>query len=148
MIACMCYNSCMTDPTNGEFFSSGSRPVTRGGSGGSSEPPFLRTPLPQIRTPPQTSQLHISDIEFQACQSLLYLLRHSMYMTDLLGPLPTSLRPPPPLQYSIRRHGAAKRLGTREGVREGRGGDCPHFPQTRTFVTAEPSRPPAKRVTG
>ena len=31
---------------------------------------------------------------------------------------------------------------------EGRGEDCPHFPQTRTFVTAEPSRPPAKRVTG
>ena len=31
---------------------------------------------------------------------------------------------------------------------ERRGGDCPHFPQTRTFVTAEPSRPPAKRVTG
>ena len=31
---------------------------------------------------------------------------------------------------------------------EGRGGDCPHFPQTRTFVTAKPSRPPAKRVTG
>ena len=31
---------------------------------------------------------------------------------------------------------------------EGRGGDCPHFPQTRTCVTAEPSRPPAKRVTG
>ena len=31
---------------------------------------------------------------------------------------------------------------------EGRGGDCPHFPQTRTFVTAEPSQPPAKRVTG
>ena len=31
---------------------------------------------------------------------------------------------------------------------EGRGGDCPHFPHTRTFVTAEPSRPPAKRVTG
>ena len=30
----------------------------------------------------------------------------------------------------------------------GEGGDCPHFPQTRTFVTAEPSRPPAKRVTG
>ena len=23
---------------------------------------------------------------------------------------------------------------------QGRGGDCPHFPQTRTFVTAEPSR--------
>ena len=48
--------------------------------------------------------------------------------------------------------------GGREGGREGRGGegrggegrggDCPHFPQTRTFVTAEPSRPPAKRVTG
>ena len=37
--------------------------------------------------------------------------------------------------------------GGREGG-EGRGGDCPHFPQTRTFVTAEPSRPPAKRVTG
>ena len=35
----------------------------------------------------------------------------------------------------------------REG-REGRGGDCPHFPQTRTFVTAEPSRTPASRVTG
>ena len=31
---------------------------------------------------------------------------------------------------------------------EGRGGDCPHFPQTRTFVTAEPSRSPMKRVTG
>ena len=31
---------------------------------------------------------------------------------------------------------------------EGRGGDCPHFPQTRTFVTAEPSRSPVKRVTG
>ena len=31
---------------------------------------------------------------------------------------------------------------------EGRGGECPHFPQTRTFVTAEPSRPPAKRVAG
>ena len=36
----------------------------------------------------------------------------------------------------------------RGGEGEGRGGDCPHFPQTRTFVTAEPSRPPAKRVTG
>ena len=31
---------------------------------------------------------------------------------------------------------------------EGRGGDCPHFPQTRTIVTAEPSRSPVKRVTG
>ena len=31
---------------------------------------------------------------------------------------------------------------------EGRGRDCPHFPQTRTFVTAEPSRTPASRVTG
>ena len=38
------------------------------------------------------------------------------------------------------------RGGGRAG--QGRGGDCPHFPQTRTFVTAEPSRPPAKRVTG
>ena len=64
----------------------------------------------------------------------------------------------------FRRHGT--REGGREGGREegegrggegrggegrggeGRGGDCPHFPQTRTFVTAEPSRPPAKRVTG
>ena len=35
-----------------------------------------------------------------------------------------------------------------EGRGEGRGGDCPHFPQTRTFVTAEPSRTPASRVTG
>ena len=35
-----------------------------------------------------------------------------------------------------------------EGRGGGRGGDCPHFPLTRTFVTAEPSRPPAKRVTG
>ena len=35
-----------------------------------------------------------------------------------------------------------------EGRGGGRGGDCPHFPQTRTFVTAEPSRTPAKRVTG
>ena len=31
---------------------------------------------------------------------------------------------------------------------EGRGGDCPHFPHTSTFVTAEPSRTPASRVTG
>ena len=38
--------------------------------------------------------------------------------------------------------------GEGRGGEEGRGGDCPHFPQTRTFVTAEPSRPPAKRVTG
>ena len=36
----------------------------------------------------------------------------------------------------------------RAGQGRGRGGDCPHFPQTRTFVTTEPSRPPAKRVTG
>ena len=47
----------------------------------------------------------------------------------------------------------AGHAGGREGGEggrggEGRGGDCPHFPQTRTFVTAEPSRPPAKRVTG
>ena len=51
------------------------------------------------------------------------------------------------------------KFGTREGRGgegrggegrggEGRGGDCPHFPQTRTFVTAEPSRTPASRVTG
>ena len=54
------------------------------------------------------------------------------------------------------------KFGTREGGREGgeggeggegegrggRGGDCPHFPQTRTFVTTEPSRTPASRVTG
>ena len=38
--------------------------------------------------------------------------------------------------------------GGEDRAGEGRGGDCPHFPQTRTFVTAEPSRPPAKRVTG
>ena len=33
---------------------------------------------------------------------------------------------------------------------EGRGGEGrgPHFPQTRNFVTAEPSRTPASRVTG
>ena len=43
--------------------------------------------------------------------------------------------------------GRAGRAGQGRGG-EGRGGDCPHFPQTRTFVTAEPSRPPAKRVTG
>ena len=65
----------------------------------------------------------------------------------------------------FRRHGTREggNEGGREGGREGRGGDgrggegrggegrggdCPHFPQTRTFVTAEPSRPPAKRVTG
>ena len=39
--------------------------------------------------------------------------------------------------------GGAGRGGEGRGG-EGRGGDCPHFPQTRTFVTAEPSRPPAK----
>ena len=45
------------------------------------------------------------------------------------------------------REGGGGREG-RAGEGGGRGGDCPHFPQTRTFVTAEPSRPPAKRVTG
>ena len=52
------------------------------------------------------------------------------------------------------------KFGTREGGEGGegrggegrggerRGGDCPHFPQTKTFVTAEPSRKPASRVTG
>ena len=43
--------------------------------------------------------------------------------------------------------GGEGRGGEGEG-RGGRGGDCPHFPQTRTFVTAEPSRSPVKRVTG
>ena len=38
--------------------------------------------------------------------------------------------------------------GGGQGRGEERGGDCPHFPQTRTFVTAEPSRTPASRVTG
>ena len=45
-----------------------------------------------------------------------------------------------------------RREGGREGEEgrggEGRGGDCPHFPQTRTFVTAEPSRSPVSRVAG
>ena len=36
------------------------------------------------------------------------------------------------------RGGEGRGLEGRGG--EGRGGDCPHFPQTRTFVTAEPSR--------
>ena len=52
------------------------------------------------------------------------------------------------------------KFGTREGGREGRGGRGGgragqgrggrggDFPQTRTFVTAEPSRTPASRVTG
>ena len=53
------------------------------------------------------------------------------------------------------------KFGTREGREggregrawrggEGRGGEgtVHHFPQTRTFVTAEPSRTPASRVTG
>ena len=43
--------------------------------------------------------------------------------------------------------GGERRGGEGRGG-EGRGGDCPHFPQTRTFVTAEPSRTPASRVTG
>ena len=47
------------------------------------------------------------------------------------------------------REGREGRAGEGEGrAGQGRGGDCPHFPQTRTFVTAEPSRRPAKRVTG
>ena len=45
-----------------------------------------------------------------------------------------------------RREGRGGEGGGEEG--EGRGGVCPHFPQTRTFVTAEPSRTPASRVTG
>ena len=40
------------------------------------------------------------------------------------------------------REGGAGRGRAGEGrAGQGRGGDCPHFPQTRTFVTAEPSRP-------
>ena len=48
-------------------------------------------------------------------------------------------------------HAGGREGGEGEGegrAGEGRGGDCPHFPQTRTFVTAEPSRTPASRVTG
>ena len=57
--------------------------------------------------------------------------------------------------------GEGGREGGREGReggegrgREGRGGEgrggegSPHFPQTRTFVTAEPSRSPVSRVAG
>ena len=44
--------------------------------------------------------------------------------------------------------GRGEGRGGEGGEGEGMGGDCPPFPQTRTFVTAEPSRPPAKRVTG
>ena len=46
------------------------------------------------------------------------------------------------------RGGAGGRAGGGGRGGAGRGGDCPHFPQTRTFVTAEPSRSPVKRVTG
>ena len=49
------------------------------------------------------------------------------------------------------REGGEGREGGRGGEGrggEGRGGDCPHFPQTRTFVTAEPSRSPVSRVAG
>ena len=42
------------------------------------------------------------------------------------------------------REGGEGRAGKGRG--EGRGGDCPHFPQTRTFVTAEPSRPPNQNL--
>ena len=45
------------------------------------------------------------------------------------------------------REGGEGRGGEGRGG-EGRGGDCPHFPQTRTFVTAEPSRSPVSRVAG
>ena len=46
------------------------------------------------------------------------------------------------------RGGEGEGRGGEGGEGRGRGGDCPHFPQTRTFVTAEPSRTSAKRVTG
>ena len=68
------------------------------------------------------------------------------------------------MEESLRVHSLIARAARREGGegrggegrggegkgegRGGRGGDCPHFPQTRTFVTAEPSRTPASRVTG
>ena len=41
------------------------------------------------------------------------------------------------------RAGEGRAGGGQGRAGQGRGGDCPHFPQTRTFVTAEPSRPPA-----
>ena len=52
--------------------------------------------------------------------------------------------------YAGGREGGREGDGGREGGRggDGRGGDCPHFPQTRTFVTAEPSRSPVSRVAG
>ena len=59
------------------------------------------------------------------------------------------------IKFGTREGGRGGRGGGRAGegrgggkAGEGRGGDCPHFPQTRTFVTAEPSRTPASRVTG
>ena len=51
------------------------------------------------------------------------------------------------IKFGTREGGREGREGA-EGAEEGRGGDCPHFPQTRTFETAEPSRTPASRVTG
>ena len=77
------------------------RPVTRGGSGGSSEPPLLRTPLPKIRTPPpHKPPICISDIDFKACPSPLYLLRLSIHDRPLPTPLrtPFNIPPKPPIR--------------------------------------------------
>ena len=46
------------------------------------------------------------------------------------------------------KEGGREGRGGEERRGEGRGGDCPHFPQTRTFVTADPSRSPVLRVAG
>ena len=50
----------------------------QGGSGGSSEPPLCEPPF-QKYEPPHKLPNCISDIEFQACPSSLYLLRLSIH---------------------------------------------------------------------
>ena len=73
------------------------RPVTRGGSGGSDEPPFSRTPLQKILTPPSHLKRFdsMSDIVFQVglCLTPANLLRFSVH-DQLSRHLLSALRTP------------------------------------------------------
>ena len=71
------------------------RPVTRGGSWGSSEPPIFANPLPKIRTPLKLSN-SISVIGFQSCPFLVKFLRFIIQNRPLGSSSNHSPTPPPP----------------------------------------------------
>ena len=77
------------------------RPVTRGGSGGSDEPPFSRTPLQIMRTPPPLPQTFRQHIWHRIPR-----MSNSSESTPIQLTWPaieaSSKRSPNPLQHSIR----------------------------------------------